>query len=323
MSESPHQSSADAPVNLRSFQGTVDYRIVADIRNQSALMRHKTPVPPIGADLIEIVLSNPERLCIAEADGDPVGFIFVTRAGVQQLDEFGTLEGESWHFVGPTCLPDWQGIGVEQALLDWLIALARKSAITKLIAFERTARSSGQRAAALEEADFCEAVRYYHMQLEMSEQPPTPGKLPDELELKQFGGEGDFDILWSVLQPAFAYIERDAGSYEQSKAIFSSLTSAYFPICLDSASGTPVGTIAMVSDGIRGQIATLGVIPSFQRRGIGSLLMARAIDKAWNLGVRTLELSVRVENPQAISIYERFGFQVISERTTTVLLKEV
>jgi ribosomal-protein-alanine N-acetyltransferase len=79
----------------------------------------------------------------------------------------------------------------------------------------------------------------------------------------------------------------------------------------------------MVPSGDRGHVATLGVIPSFQRRGIGSLLMERAIDRAWHLGAKTIDLSVRVENPQAISIYRRFGFQTIPEQTTTVLLKEI
>jgi ribosomal-protein-alanine N-acetyltransferase len=78
----------------------------------------------------------------------------------------------------------------------------------------------------------------------------------------------------------------------------------------------------MVPAGGRGQVATLGVIPSFQGRGIGSLLMERAIDHAWHLGIRTIDLSVRAENPRAIGIYKRFGFQTIPEQTTIVLLKE-
>jgi ribosomal-protein-alanine N-acetyltransferase len=68
---------------------------------------------------------------------------------------------------------------------------------------------------------------------------------------------------------------------------------------------------------------TFGVIPSFQKRGIGSLLMARALHRAWNMGLRMVGLSVRVENPRAINIYRRFGFQNVPERTTIVLLKDL
>jgi ribosomal-protein-alanine N-acetyltransferase len=68
---------------------------------------------------------------------------------------------------------------------------------------------------------------------------------------------------------------------------------------------------------------TFGVIPSFQKRGIGSLLMAHALYQAWHIGLRTVGLSVRVENPRAISIYRRFGFQNVPERTTIVLLRDL
>jgi ribosomal protein S18 acetylase RimI-like enzyme len=156
----------------------------------------------------------------------------------------------------------------------------------------------------------------------MTAPPLAPRELSSDLDLVHFGDERGFDALWSVLEPAFDYVERDAGSYEQEKALFEAMDSAYIPICLEAATGKPVGTIALVPQGKRGQIATFGVIPSFQGRGIGSLLMARAIAHAWQSGIRTIDLSVRVENPRAIGVSRRFGFQSVPERTTIVLLKE-
>ena len=126
-----------------------------------------------------------------------------------------------------------------------------------------------------------------------------------------------------MLQLAFDYIEGYAGAREQVKFTFASMQSAYFPICIEKDSGKPVGTIALVQSGDRGQIATFGVIPSHQRSGIGSMLIERAIDKAWRLGIKSIDLSVRVENPRAISIYKRYGFKAHLERTTVVLIKEL
>ena len=79
---------------------------------------------------------------------------------------------------------------------------------------------------------------------------------------------------------------------------------------------------AMVQQDKHAQIATFGVIPAFQRRGIGSLLMERAIDRAWQNEIRTIGLFVRVENPKAIRIYQRFGFQRVPERTTIVMTRD-
>jgi ribosomal protein S18 acetylase RimI-like enzyme len=315
-------SPADDRLTLRGFRDKGDFEVIAQIRNDAARKLYGGGMTPIGASSIESLVSSPERLCIAQVDQNPVGFVFVAKAGGPQLDEFGTIEGRSWLFIGPTCTPEWQGRGIEKKLLAWLVAYAGEIGIARLYKFAKTASAHQYLNEILAEAGFGEILRYYRMRLEMTAPPPPPRELPDELELVDFRGEEDFDLLWRILEPAFGYLERGPGSYEQNKAIFGSMQSAYFPICLESASGKPVGTIALVPSGDRGQVATLGVIPDSQRRGIGSLLMERAIDQAWRLGVRTIDLSVRVENPQAIGIYRRFGFQTIPGQTIIVLQNE-
>jgi ribosomal protein S18 acetylase RimI-like enzyme len=289
-------SYADGNLTLRGFQDKADFETIAQIRNKSVQKRHGGSMPPIGADMIEGLVSSPERLCISQVDRNPVGFILVASAGGPRLDGFGTIEGESWLFIGPTCIPEHEGKGIEKKLLDWLVAYAREMGIARLIKFARETSSHTYINGILEEAEFRERLRYYYMQLEMTAPPPAPKELPGELEFINFRGEEDFDLLWNVLEPAFDYLERDADSYEQNKATFESIKSAYFPICLESASKKPIGTIALATSGNRGQIATLGVIPAFQGRGIGSLLMERAIAHAWHIGIKTVDLSVRVEN---------------------------
>lgn len=316
-------SSVDDRLTLRGFHDQSDLEIITQIHNDAARKHYGDGTTPVGAGLMENLVSTPERFRIAQIAQDPVGFVFVARAGGPQLDEFGTIEGKSWLFIGPTCAPEWQKRGIEKELLAWLLAYAQEMGVAQLVKFVKTGSAHEYIDEILAQVGFREMLRYYRMRLEMTAPPPSPRELPSELELIDFRGEEDFDILWSILEPAFDYLERDSSSYEQSKAIFGSIRSAYFPICLESTSGKPVGTIALVSAGNRGQVATLGVIPSFQGRGIGTLLMERAINRAWHLGVRTIDLSVRVENPRAINIYRRFGFQTIPEQTTIVLLKDI
>lgn len=323
MTNRSSRAYAKEHLTLRGFQAQVDFEIIAQIHNQSARKRYGDSMTPIDAGLVERLMSTHERLRIAQIDQDSVGFIFVAGAGGPRLDEFGTIEPKSWLFIGPTCVPEHQGRGIEESLINWLVRFAQYKGIPRLIKLTRADRSFENVSKLLERAGFREKLRYYHVQLEMTTSPPTPRELPSELELVNFEGEKDFGILWSILEPAFSYLERDADAYEQSKATFGSMQAAYFPICLESVTGKPIGTIAMVTSGDRAHIATFGVIPTFQRRGIGSMLMERSIDQAWRLGVRTIDLSVRVENPQAISVYKRFGFQIVPERTTVVLLRDL
>jgi len=308
---------------LRGQRDDADYDIIAQIRDRS-VRRHLGPdVVHLDRDALRQAISSPGRLCVAEIDGDPAGLIFVVRAGATQLDEFRTLEGKSWLFVGPTCAPEFESQGIENRLLEWLVALAQKEGIAQLIRFTRIGGQPGFLDDILAQAGFLERLRYYLMRLELSAPPSAPRQLPAELELVDCAGEQDFELLMSVLAPSFEYGDGQAPTIEDFSGLFGAMAGGYFPICLESASRRPVGTIAMLAQGAYGQIATFGVIPPFQRRGIGSLLMERAIDHAWRSGVRTIDLSVRVENPSAIRIYQRFGFQSVPERTTIVHVKEL
>ncbi len=55
----------------------------------------------------------------------------------------------------------------------------------------------------------------------------------------------------------------------------------------------------------------MAVHDDFQNQGVGSALMAAMIELAdgW-LGLRRLELEVWVDNPAAVHLYEKFGFEI-------------
>jgi RimJ/RimL family protein N-acetyltransferase len=58
-------------------------------------------------------------------------------------------------------------------------------------------------------------------------------------------------------------------------------------------------------------VAELGmaVAPGWRGRGIGSALLAEAVDRARKAGAHKLSLQVWPHNAAAIALYERFGFQ--------------
>lgn len=58
----------------------------------------------------------------------------------------------------------------------------------------------------------------------------------------------------------------------------------------------------------RGHILNLAVKPSFQRKGIGSLLLKRALDNIWEEGYNKVELEVKTDNNPAINFYQARGF---------------
>jgi len=84
--------------------------------------------------------------------------------------------------------------------------------------------------------------------------------------------------------------------------------------------------VAVIDDQIAGQLTLevhavarrrhaatfgMGVDAHFQRRGVGSALMAAMIDLCDNwLQVKRIELTVFTDNHQALGLYQKFGFEI-------------
>lgn len=85
--------------------------------------------------------------------------------------------------------------------------------------------------------------------------------------------------------------------------------------CRDSDFSTglqPCGTIqGLLSGPNDGAIQNLGVHPDCRDLGIGSVLLAHALDGFRAAGCRFVNLEVTVQNTSAIRLYERFGFKKV------------
>lgn len=75
-----------------------------------------------------------------------------------------------------------------------------------------------------------------------------------------------------------------------------------------------VGYAGLWFDGDDVQVMTIGVDSRYQGRRIGHRLMEALLDRARELGARTVLLEVRVDNEAALALYERFGFERLALR---------
>lgn len=84
---------------------------------------------------------------------------------------------------------------------------------------------------------------------------------------------------------------------------------------IDDGGHTPlVGYGGIWWDGEDAHIMTIGVHPDQQGRGIGQTLMTQLVAHARQLGARSMVLEVAVNNPAAIAMYTRAGFNRIGLR---------
>ena len=61
-------------------------------------------------------------------------------------------------------------------------------------------------------------------------------------------------------------------------------------------------------------ITTIGVRKTYQRQGIGELLLIKAIELAKELGAQVITLEVRISNTVPQALYEKYGFQRVGSR---------
>jgi ribosomal protein S18 acetylase RimI-like enzyme len=71
----------------------------------------------------------------------------------------------------------------------------------------------------------------------------------------------------------------------------------------------PIGSVMVGSDGHRGWVYYLSVDTAHQRQGLGAQLMRSAEEWLRVKGVVKVQLMVRSENDQALSFYERLGYE--------------
>jgi len=67
-----------------------------------------------------------------------------------------------------------------------------------------------------------------------------------------------------------------------------------------------------------GIIQILGVLPSYQHRGIGRYLLASSIQSLIKKGCKKIELGVEANNEKALTLYKKFGFNEDESRTVMI-----
>ena len=77
------------------------------------------------------------------------------------------------------------------------------------------------------------------------------------------------------------------------------------------------------------ECANLFVIPEYRRQGIGTALIEVLTAVAYHLNITNLEIGVSIDNPRALALYQRLGFQedrhlqLPDSKSSIILHKEI
>lgn len=120
--------------------------------------------------------------------------------------------------------------------------------------------------------------------------------------------EKDIDAIVNLEKQIFTSAwTKDHFRYELTKNPFSN------NLVLEKEA-TIIGYIGFWLLGDQTQITTLGICPTEQGRGYAKVLMDACIRATEEQGYTIITLEVRVSNVVAITLYQRYGFEIVTTR---------
>lgn len=130
--------------------------------------------------------------------------------------------------------------------------------------------------------------------------------IPNDLTIRLYNGERD--ALVTIFESGFNDLP------EETDDLITENTSREGRILwVAEKDGLVVGTVTSVEENDIQWVTALAVHPDFQRQGIGAALLAWVKNIADKKGQSTVLLDVEIENEQALTVYERAGFEKIQQ----------
>ena len=120
----------------------------------------------------------------------------------------------------------------------------------------------------------------------------------------------DLPIFVSLDKELFPYSPWSASQYKEE---FSSPT-RHFVVALDDAQSIIGYAGVFAPGGAEADVLTVGVIPSQRGKGVARQLMALITDWAKQQGSIAMMLEVKVDNLEAIGLYESLGYSKLNVR---------
>ena len=120
----------------------------------------------------------------------------------------------------------------------------------------------------------------------------------------------DIPVMVSLDKQLFPYSPWSSGQYREEI----SAPTRHFIVALDDAQSIIGYAGVLALGGSAADILTVGVIPEHRGQGIARALMALITEWAKTQGSNAMMLEVKIDNVEAISLYESLGFLKLNIR---------
>lgn len=232
---------------------------------------------------------------------------------------WAVLQFPAWHCLDYVVRPDARSAELESDVLAWACACLEHEATRSggRLPFYVSAREDDHaRIAAIERAGFVRQTwGYVHLTRDLSEPIPAPAPPPGFL-VRSLAGEREIDAYVAAHHAAFETVNMTA---EWRRA---TLHDARYVPELDLVAIAPDGSLAgfcvcWITPSIAGrriaQVEPLGILPVYQRQGLGRALLLEELRRAQALGADRMEVKAESYNAASRGAYEAVGFRLAYE----------
>jgi len=155
-----------------------------------------------------------------------------------------------------------------------------------------------------------------YMELVAAPQPISMGQ-PDGVAIaRERPSVDDYLSLYRAVGEPVQWDQRLRMPIDDLSALLAAPSTFVFVLRVN---GRPVGLCEF--EGVGGpsvELAHFGLVPEAQGRGLGRLLLNRALSDVWTHSPRRIWLHTDTnDHPRAVATYERVGFRIYDRRTET------
>ena len=232
-----------------------------------------------------------------------------------ELIAWAVLQFPAWHCLDYVVRPDLRSPDLEREILTWACARLETEAAGRggPLPFYVSARAGDtMRISAIEQAGFSrQDWGYVHLIRELSEPIPEPA-LPHGFIIRSLAGEDDVNAYVSAHRAAFGSANMTTDWRRAT------LRDPRYVSDLDLVAIAPDGALAgfcvcwitpPLAERRVAQVEPLGILPGYQRKGLGRALLAEGLRRARTLGAGQMAVNAESYNTASRGVYEAMGFR--------------
>ena len=232
-----------------------------------------------------------------------------------ELVAWAVLQFPAWHCLDYVIRPDARTAELESAVLAWACPRLEAEAADRdgrLPFFVSAREHDSARVAAIERAGFVrENWGYVHLVRDLDQPIPEP-EPPSGFVVRSLAGEREVDAYVAAHRAAFETVNMSADWRRAT------LRDPRYVPDLDLVAIAPDGTlvgfcVCWITPSLGGrsvaQVEPLGVLPAFQRKGLGRALLLEGLRRARAHGASQMDVNAESNNAASQGAYGAVGFR--------------